>query len=110
MASTIKAKGFKPGLWIAPFAADKGSALAKDHPDWIIRTENGRPSNSGNCAKFFYGLDATNPEVVEHARAAVKRAVGWGYEVLKVRGGFLQRATSDAPPATEVPLSRLGSR
>lgn len=84
MASSIKVKGFKPGLWIAPFAADKGSKLAQDHPDWIIRTAGGKPANSGNCAKFFYGLDATNPDVIQHAKDAVKRAVGWGYEVLKL--------------------------
>ncbi|GMH77251.1 hypothetical protein TL16_g07346 [Triparma laevis f. inornata] len=50
-AEGIRAKGFVPGLWIAPFAVDKFSKIYEQHPDWILRMENGKPCNSGNCAK-----------------------------------------------------------
>lgn len=85
ISDAIKANGMRPGLWLAPYACDKDSKLAKEHPDWLIYNEQGRIANSANCGKFFYGLDATNPSVREHAFRAIRRAVeDWGFEVLKL--------------------------
>eukprot|EP00577_Skeletonema_sp_RCC1716_P005016 CAMPEP_0113431976 /NCGR_PEP_ID=MMETSP0013_2-20120614/33880_1 /TAXON_ID=2843 ORGANISM="Skeletonema costatum, Strain 1716" /NCGR_SAMPLE_ID=MMETSP0013_2 /ASSEMBLY_ACC=CAM_ASM_000158 /LENGTH=1149 /DNA_ID=CAMNT_0000321021 /DNA_START=55 /DNA_END=3505 /DNA_ORIENTATION=+ /assembly_acc=CAM_ASM_000158 len=85
LADAIRSKGMQPGVWLAPFACDKNSKLAKDHPDWIIRNDSGRYSNSANCGKFFYGLDATNPEVRKHVYDTIHRAVHeWGFDVLKL--------------------------
>ena len=85
LAMAMKASGMRPGLWLAPFACDKNSQLARDHPDWIIRNHQGAPANSANCGKFFYGLDATNPAVLKHATDIVHKAVHkWGFEVLKL--------------------------
>jgi len=85
LADAIRTKGMKPGVWLAPFACDKSSKLAKDHPDWIIRNDFGRESNSANCGKFFYGLDATNPAVRKFVYDTIRRAVDeWGFEVLKL--------------------------
>ena len=85
LADAIRSKGMQPGVWLAPFACDKNSKLAKDHPDWIIRNDSGRYANSANCGKFFYGLDATNPEVRKHVYDTIHRAVHeWGFDVLKL--------------------------
>jgi alpha-galactosidase len=85
LSDAIRAKGMKPGVWLAPFACDKHSTLAKDHPDWIIRNDTGRHANSANCGKFFYGLDATNPAVLKHVYDTIRRAVDeWGFDVLKL--------------------------
>ncbi|KAL7469803.1 hypothetical protein ACHAXS_010058 [Conticribra weissflogii] len=85
LANAIRAKGMKPGVWLAPFACDKGSKLAREHPDWIIRNDRGRVANSAHCGKYFYGLDATNPAVRKHVYDTIRRAVKeWGFEVLKL--------------------------
>lgn len=85
LADAIRSKGMQPGVWLAPFACDKKSQLAKDHPDWIIKNDSGRYANSANCGKFFYGLDATNPSVRKHVYDTIKRAVDeWGFDVLKL--------------------------
>lgn len=85
LSNTIRSKGMQPGVWLAPFACDKSSQLAKDHPDWIIRNDMGRYANSANCGKFFYGLDATNPAVRKHVYDTIRRAVDeWGFDVLKL--------------------------
>eukprot|EP00587_Corethron_hystrix_P002681 CAMPEP_0113300592 /NCGR_PEP_ID=MMETSP0010_2-20120614/2158_1 /TAXON_ID=216773 ORGANISM="Corethron hystrix, Strain 308" /NCGR_SAMPLE_ID=MMETSP0010_2 /ASSEMBLY_ACC=CAM_ASM_000155 /LENGTH=716 /DNA_ID=CAMNT_0000154043 /DNA_START=815 /DNA_END=2962 /DNA_ORIENTATION=+ /assembly_acc=CAM_ASM_000155 len=85
LAKEIQNAGCRPGLWLAPFACDKHSELALRHPEWIIRNDRGVPANSANCGKFFYGLDATIPEVREHVKRSVKRAVEeWGFTVLKL--------------------------
>ena len=81
----ISSQGMRPGLWLAPYACDKHSVLAKQHPEWILRNYHGRPANSAFCGKFFYGLDVTNPEVREHVYSCVRRAVrDWNYSVLKI--------------------------
>ncbi|KAL7439918.1 hypothetical protein ACHAXM_006943 [Skeletonema potamos] len=85
LADAIRSKGMQPGVWLAPFACDKNSRLAKEHPDWIIRNDSGRYANSANCGKFFYGLDATNPEVRKHVFDTIHRAVHeWNFDVLKL--------------------------
>jgi alpha-galactosidase len=58
----IKQAGMIGGIWMAPFSCDKHSELAKKHPDWVLKKDDSKtPSNSGNCGKFFYGLDLTHP-------------------------------------------------
>jgi hypothetical protein len=85
IAQGMDNRGMRPGVWLAPFAADKHSTLTKKHPEWIIRNDAGVAANSSNCGKFFYGLDATNPAVRDHARKTIERAVNeWGYTVLKL--------------------------
>lgn len=85
LADSITSNEMIPGIWLAPYACDKNSKLAKEHPDWIIRNDQGRIANSSNCGKFFYGLDATNPAVREYVFTCIRRAVkDWGYKVLKL--------------------------
>ena len=63
------------------------SLASSQHPEWIIKAKGSttKPANSANCAKWFYGLDATNPGVIEHVKNVVRTAVqDWGFEVLKL--------------------------
>ncbi|MCX7841441.1 MAG: alpha-galactosidase, partial [Anaerolineae bacterium] len=40
----IRAAGFRPGLWIAPFTVGNRSQLYRQHPDWVLRErETGQP-------------------------------------------------------------------
>ena len=105
LADNIRANKMIPGLWMAPFACDKHSKIAKEHPDWIIRNDEGRIANSANCGKFFYGLDATNPDVREFAFNSVRRAVKeWGYECLKL--DFLYAACLHGNGKYDLSMSR----
>ncbi len=105
VADNIRMNNMIPGLWMAPFAVDKHSQVAKDHPDWIIKNNEGRIANSANCGKFFYGLDATNPAVREFAFNSVRRAVQeWGYKCLKL--DFLYAACLDGNGKYDLSMSR----
>jgi len=85
ISGKIEKHGFTPGIWLAPFSADMKSNVVKEHPDWILRDRRGKIANSGNCGKFFCGLDATHPEVVEHARSKLKLLCDeWGFKYLKL--------------------------
>lgn len=105
VSQDISQHGMRPGLWMAPFAADKHSKLAKNHPDWIIKNHAGVAANSSNCGKFFYGLDATNPEVRAYVHHCVRRAVqDWGFNVLKI--DFLYAACLEGNGKFDLSLSR----
>jgi len=105
VAGDIASSHMRPGLWMAPFAADKHSKIAKNHPEWIIRNEKGRPANSSYCGKFFYGLDATNPQVREHVFNAIRMAVhDWGFQVLKI--DFLYAACLEGNGKYDMSMTR----
>ena len=105
VADDIQSFGMRPGVWLAPFACDKHSQVAKQHPDWIIRNNQGRPANSSNCGKFFYGLDATNPNVRKYVYSCIKRAVHeWGFNVLKI--DFLYAACLEGNGKYDLSMTR----
>ena len=88
LAATAAQQSLCAGLWLAPFACDKDSKLANDHPDWILK-EGGHfgnnACNSANCGKFFYGLDLTNPSYLEHLQSLIHTVVhDWGFRYLKL--------------------------
>jgi len=105
VADHIQTSGMRPGIWLAPFAADKHSVVTKEHPDWIVRNHLGIPANSSNCGKFFYGLDATHPSVRAHVHESIRRAVhDWGFNVLKI--DFLYAACLDGNGKYDLSMSR----
>ena len=84
-ADQIRAAGMMPGIWLAPFAAEKRSILAKEHPGWLLRDENGEPQMGGCNWSGFYGLDIYNPEVRAYLKEVFDTVVhGWGYKLLKL--------------------------
>lgn len=38
---SIRAKGKKPAIWMAPFIAQPESEIFKQHPDWFVRHKDG---------------------------------------------------------------------
>lgn len=85
VADKIHGKGYKAGLWLAPFGAEKNSKVAKEHPDWLIKNEKGKPIMVGANWGGFYPLDMENPE----ARAYVKNVFDvvlndWGFDMVKL--------------------------
>ena len=54
IVNKVKAEGMVGGIWMAPFACDKHSEIAKKHPDWILRRKRSSTiANSGNCGLFL---------------------------------------------------------
>lgn len=101
----IRSHGMRPGIWLAPFACDKHSKIAKLHPEWIIRNDRGNAANSSNCGKFFFGLDATNPHVRKHVYESIRRAVhDWGFRVLKI--DFLYAACLEGNGKYDMTMTR----
>ena len=86
LAEKITGEGYVPGLWLAPFITAPKSALARHHPEWILRGPRGRPANAGSTwAVLSRGLDVTHPDVVEHTRRLIRTAVHEdGFRYLKL--------------------------
>lgn len=73
----IRAAGFTPGLWIAPFLVGNRSHLYRDHPDWVLREHTGQPLAHmklygefrwGKRSEEYYILDASHPQALEYLR------------------------------------------
>ena len=59
--------------------------MLQEHPDWVIRDEEGRPFSCGCNWGGFYGLDIDIPECLKYIEDSVKRAVyDWGFDFLKL--------------------------
>lgn len=85
IADSIHAKGLQAGLWLAPFGAQRGSKLAKEHPDWLIKAPNGKPICVGANWGGFYALNIYNTD----ARMYIKRVFNevlnvWGFDLVKL--------------------------
>jgi alpha-galactosidase len=86
LAGKVTARGFVPGLWLAPFITARKSALSQRRPEWILRGWRGLPANAGSTwSVLSRGLDVTHPGVVEHTRRLIRSAVREnGFRYLKL--------------------------
>lgn len=83
-AEAIHKKGYKAGLWLAPFVAQKDSLLVKEHPDWLLLHE-GEPWLLGSNWGGFYSLDIDKPEVIEYVGSVFRRVFDeWGFDLVKL--------------------------
>ena len=84
-AEAIRKAGMLPGIWLAPFAAEKKSILVREHPDWLLRDENGEAQPGGCNWSGFYGLDIYNPDVRAYLRQVFDTVIrDWGYGLVKL--------------------------
>jgi len=102
LANKISASGRTPGIWLAPFMVQQNSQLAKDHPDWLLRDENGKYVRAGiTWSGNHYGLDVSHPEVLEWLDQLIRKVRGWGYGYLKLDflyiGGLIGQRHKNIP-------------
>lgn len=85
IADEIHKKGYKAGIWLAPFSAQFKSKVATEHPDWLIKEKNGKPLVGGLSWGGFYVLDIEKEEVREYIRKVFNTVFDeWGYDMVKL--------------------------
>ncbi len=86
LARRIHERGFKAGLWVAPFLAGARSRLFAEHPDWLVRDEAGAPVVAiQNWEQLCYALDCTRPEVIDWLDGVFRTVTDdWGYDYMKI--------------------------
>lgn len=83
LADDIRALGFRPGLWTAPFGTGNDAFYAQ-HKGWFLHDKAGKPIR---CWNGKYTLDPTVPEALEHLKKIHRIASQeWGYEYFKIDG------------------------
>ena len=80
----IHKKGFKAGIWLAPFVAESKSKLFLEHTDWFKHDEDGSISKCGSNWSGFYALDLDEPEVKEYVRNCLQYFVDLGFDFFKL--------------------------
>lgn len=114
----IRAKGFEPAIWVAPFIAQDGSRVLREHPDWFIKNAEGKPLDSSTVSfggwRYgpWYALDGTHPEVQKHFEN-IFRAMReeWGVNYFKLDAnywGALQGGSHYQENASRIEAYRQG--
>ena len=91
----IRAKGFEPAIWVAPFIAEAGSRLFKDHPEWFVQDETAQPLRADRVTFGgwrrgpWYALDGTHPEAQRHLTQVFRTMrEQWGCTYFKLDANF----------------------
>lgn len=114
----IRDRGFEPALWVAPFVASEQSKLFRDHPDWFVQDDSGKPLRSDRVGFGgwrlgpWYALDGTHPAAqrwLEDTFRTMRR--DWGCTYFKLDAnywGTLHGGHRHDPNATRVEAYRRG--
>jgi alpha-galactosidase len=91
----IRARGFEPALWVAPFIAEKDSGLFQQHPDWFVKDADGSPLRADKVTFGgwrrgpWYALDGTHPEAQRHLESVFRTLrEEWGVTYFKLDANF----------------------
>lgn len=85
IADKIHNKGYKAGIWLAPFSCQKVSRIAKEHPDWLVQDENGKPYQGVLAWGGAYILDFYNDEVRAYLKEVFDTVINvWGFDMVKL--------------------------
>ena len=91
----IRDEGYQACIWLAPFVAEKNSALYLDHPDWFQYKDGARIYCGSNWSGHF-ALDPCNPEVRDYIRRSVEHYKAMGITLFKL--DFLYAACMSPRP------------
>ncbi len=88
LANKIHGVSYKAGLWLAPFIVEKKSLLFKEHPEWILRDEKGRPAKAGFNPLWsytFYALDWQRADVQAYLKQVFETVFQkWHFDMVKL--------------------------
>jgi len=79
LATFIKSKGLRAGLWLVPNAY---AGALEQHPGWYLRDKEGKVIRDYNTP----ALDSTNPEVLDFLKKLFTTLDDWGFEYYKFDG------------------------
>jgi alpha-galactosidase len=115
---TIRQRGFRPAIWVAPFIAEQQSHVFRQHPDWFVKDTDGSPLQSDKVTFGgwrhgpWFVLDGTHPDVqahFEHVFNTMRKE--WGVSYFKLDANFwgaIHGGRFHDPTATRVDAYRRG--
>jgi alpha-galactosidase len=91
----IRARGFEPAIWVAPFVAEEKSNLFQKHADWFVKDPDGNPLRSDRVTFGgwrrgpWYVLDGTHPQAQAHLEKVFRTMRReWGCSYFKLDANF----------------------
>ncbi|MHA2425309.1 MAG: glycoside hydrolase family 36 protein, partial [Candidatus Thorarchaeota archaeon] len=87
LVKDIKEKGYRAGVWTAPFVASEHSVVYKDKPDWFVKDQDNIPIAVDENPLWlgkYYALDLSNPKVIEYVKSIFKKLKKDGFEYFKI--------------------------
>ena len=113
----IKARGKKPGIWLAPFIAQPESELFRSHPEWFVKHDNGELLKAGDityggwrCTPWYI-LDTSHPGACAYLTEVVTTMrEEWGVELFKLDANYwgTLKGRRHQPGVTGVQAYRMG--
>lgn len=93
----IRARGFIPGIWVAPTAIHERHPIVRDHPDWLQRDASGNfciafPNWGGKT----YFLEPDHPEAREFIHECLRNLRNQGWDYFKI--DFAYTVSSNRKP------------
>jgi len=114
----IRERGFEPAIWVAPFVAESGSRLFREHPDWFVRDPEGGPLRADKVTFGgwrrgpWYAVDGTHPEAQRHLETVFRvMRRDWGCAYFKLDANFwgaIHGGRFHDPRATRIEAYRRG--
>lgn len=84
LVDKIHEKGYKAGLWLAPFIAESKSKIFKEHRDWFKKTKTGTLIKAGGNWSGFYPIDLDNQEAVNYVKKCLEHYMEMGFDFFKL--------------------------
>ena len=85
LVDKIHDKGYKAGIWLAPFNVQKNSQIVKEHPEWLIKTAKGKFDDGVPCWGGAYTFDIYVPEAREYIKNCFNVILNeWGFDMVKL--------------------------
>ncbi|HEY0054703.1 MAG TPA: glycoside hydrolase family 36 protein, partial [Pedobacter sp.] len=89
----IISNGYRAGIWIGPYMVGNRSKLYAEHPDWLLRRNDGKPITQmtfygeerlwGVMDEEIYVLDTSNPAVMDYLRSVFRQLKQMGIRFYK---------------------------
>lgn len=80
----IHCRGYKAGIWLAPFAVEEKSETYKNHQDWLKKDKSGNLIKCGGNWSGFYSLDLDNEAAVNYIKECLTYYVDLGFDFFKL--------------------------
>ncbi|MBQ9900036.1 MAG: alpha-galactosidase [Acholeplasmatales bacterium] len=84
IVNKIHNRGYKAGIWLAPFVAEEKSKLFQERKDLFKKDKKGNPIKCGGNWSGFYVLDILNPDAVKYIKECLEYYINLGFDFFKL--------------------------
>lgn len=91
--AAIRRAGFEPGIWVGPYMAGCRSRLATEHPEWLLRDNEGtllaplKMYGENRLWRYrdeeYHVVDTSHPDAFAYLRQVFATLAAWGATYIK---------------------------